>query len=224
MEFLPDIFIKSSLTGPAGHASSFVVATVERRGISAEFDRSIQSLPASMAKPVRVPADTKGRVDFLKNLAAKSAARLSAGGTALLLVLLSTETAQAQSSEVSLNALDGVKSVEMLEDGSASVTLENGSVLRLPAGSFTVSGGDVLVPQDVALQLTEAAAVGGGVVYQAVLSPQWVAVLHWPGLPLVAVEAAVAATVMAAVQVRQRQPSAAQSSMAISSTRRCFRT
>ncbi len=157
------MFIKSSLTGRSDCDSSFAVSTLELRGLSPEFDRSIKALPASMAKPVRVPADTRGRADFLKQLAAKSAARLAAGGTALVLVLLSAETAQAQSSEVSLSTLDGVKSVEVLDDGSAAVTLENGSVMRLPAGSFTVSGGEVLVPETVALQVSEAAAAGAGV-------------------------------------------------------------
>ncbi|KIC39029.1 hypothetical protein RA27_17895 [Ruegeria sp. ANG-R] len=156
------MFSKSLLTGRTGSASPFAVSTVELRGLSAEFDRSVSALPASMAEPVRVPAATKGRADFLKQLAARSAARLAAGGTALVLVLLSAETAQAQSSDVSLNTLDGVKSVEVLEDGSASVTLENGAVMRLPAGSFTVAGGEVLVPEAVALQVTEAAAAGSG--------------------------------------------------------------
>ena len=157
------MFTKSSLAGRTGRNFLSAVSTVELRSLAPEFDLSIRSLPASLAEPVRVPAHTKGRADFLKQLAANSAARIAAGGTALVLVLLSAETAQAQSSEVLLSALDGVKSVEMLEDGSVAVTLENGSVMRLPAGSFTVSGGEVLVPETVALQVSEAAAVAGGV-------------------------------------------------------------
>ncbi|WP_419740491.1 Ig-like domain-containing protein [Ruegeria sp.] len=64
---------------------------------------------------------------------------------------------------MSLRTLDGVKSIEVLPDGTAEVTLENGAVMRLPAGSFTVSGSEVLVSEAVALQMTEAAAAGGGV-------------------------------------------------------------
>lgn len=155
--------MQSQLKGRLARTPSFSLSTVELRGVSAEFDQSIKALPASLAQPVRVPTDTKGRGDFLKQLAAKSAAKLAAGGTALILVLLSTEAAQAQSSDVSLRTLDGVKSVEILPDGAAEVTLQNGAVMRLPAGSFTVSGSEVLVSEAVALQMTEAAAAGGGV-------------------------------------------------------------
>ncbi len=155
--------MQSQLTGRLARTLSFSLSTVELRGVSAEFDQSIKTLPASLAQPVRVPTDTKGRGDFLKQLAAKSAAKLAAGGAALILVLLSTESAQAQSSDVSLRTLDGVKSIEVLPDGTAEVTLENGAVMRLPAGSFTVSGSEVLVSEAVALQMTEAAAAGGGV-------------------------------------------------------------
>ncbi len=155
--------MQSTLTGRPARTPSLSVSTIELRGLSAEFDQSIKALPPSLAQPVRVPTDTKGRGDFLRQLAAKSAAKLAAGGTALILVLLSAETAQAQSSDVSLRALDGVKSVEVLPDGTAEVTLENGAVMRLPAGSFTVSGSEVLVSEAVALQMTEAAAAGGGI-------------------------------------------------------------
>ncbi|MBO9434113.1 hypothetical protein J7394_07855 [Ruegeria sp. R13_0] len=155
--------MQSQLKGRLARTPSFSLSTVELRGVSAEFDQSIKALPPSLAQPVRVPTDTKGRGDFLKQLAAKSAAKLAAGGTALILVLLSAETAQAQSSDVSLRTLDGVKSIEVLPDGTAEVTLENGAVMRLPAGSFTVSGSEVLVSEAVALQMTEAAAAGGGV-------------------------------------------------------------
>ncbi len=155
--------MQSTLTGRPARTLSLSVSTIEMRGLSAEFDQSIKALPPSLAQPVPVPTDTKGRGDFLRQLAAKSAAKLAAGGTALILVLLSAETAQAQSSDVSLRNLDGVKSVEVLPDGTAEVTLENGAVIRLPAGSFTVSGSDVLVSEAVALQMTEAAAAGGGV-------------------------------------------------------------
>ncbi len=155
--------MQSTLTGRPARTLSLSVSTIEMRGLSAEFDQSIKALPPSLAQPVPVPTDTKGRGDFLRQLAAKSAAKLAAGGTALILVLLSAETAQAQSSDVSLRNLDGVKSVEVLPDGTAEVTLENGAVMRLPAGSFTVSGSEVLVSEAVALQMTEAAAAGGGV-------------------------------------------------------------
>ncbi len=155
--------MQSTLTGRPARTLSLSVSTIEMRGLSAEFDQSIKALPPSLAQPVRVPNDTKGRGDFLRQLAAKSAAKLAAGGTALILVLLSAETAQAQSSDVSLRNLGGVKSVEVLPDGTAEVTLENGAVMRLPAGSFTVSGSEVLVSEAVALQMTEAAAAGGGV-------------------------------------------------------------
>jgi Ca2+-binding RTX toxin-like protein len=135
------------------------------QGCSVGFDRSVARLPEALAEPVQVPSGIRERADFLKQLALKSAARLAAGGTALVLVLLSAEAAQAQAAEISVSSIEGVESMELLADGSAKLTMSNGSVVSLPAGSFTVgTSGELLVTEAVAAQVTiSGAAVAGGI-------------------------------------------------------------
>jgi len=145
------------------HSSSISVNTAAVQSLSTKFDQNVASLSSSVAQRVSVPKDINGRKAFLKNLAAKSAARLAAGGTALILVLLSTSEAQAQDATgVTLSSIEGVQSVEILADGSAVVTMESGAQMRLPADSFTQAGGEIIVSDAVAAQIGEAAAVAGG--------------------------------------------------------------
>ena len=110
-----------------------------------------------------MPKGFKARTKFVKDLAAKSAARMAAGGTALILVLLSVSEAEAASSNVNINSIEGVSEVEMLSDGSARVTLDNGTKMILPKGSFVVAAdGQILVNEGTAQLLAENAAGEGG--------------------------------------------------------------
>ena len=145
--------------------NSYIQDTVAIQGVSSSFDRKVAALSPECATKVQLPSSAKGRSEFLRNLAARSAARLAAGSTALILVLLSANGAAAQSETIELSSIKGVASAELQADGSLVVTMENGSVVRLPEGSFTSAGGDFVLSGATAAQITEAAAVatGGGV-------------------------------------------------------------
>ncbi|MHA7849418.1 Ig-like domain-containing protein [Roseovarius sp.] len=75
--------------------------------------------------------------------------------------------AQAQVAEfVSASSINGVTSVQTLANGTASMTMANGSVISIPAGQFSVlAGGQVMVAPQIAQLAAQAMAAGaaGGI-------------------------------------------------------------
>lgn len=75
--------------------------------------------------------------------------------------------AQAQAAEfVSASSINGVTSVQTLANGTASMTMANGSVISIPAGQFSVlAGGQVMVAPQIAQLAAQAMAAGaaGGI-------------------------------------------------------------
>src|SRR6056297_1143424 len=82
--------------------------------------------------------------------------------------------AQAQVAEfVSASTINGVSSVQTLANGTASMTMANGSVISIPAGQFTaLAGGQVMVAPQIAQLAAQAmaAAAAGGVSIGAVVA------------------------------------------------------
>jgi len=70
--------------------------------------------------------------------------------------------AQAQVAEfVSASSINGVTSVQTLANGTASMTMANGSVISIPAGQFSVlAGGQVMVAPQIAQLAAQAMAAG----------------------------------------------------------------
>jgi Ca2+-binding RTX toxin-like protein len=138
--------------------------------LSKRLDSILRILPDSQAVKVKVPTSEAKARAFLAKLANSNAARVAAGGVAMVLVLMNADgaAAQTQTTNLSVSAMDGVASVAMRADGSALVTLENGSTIILPAGSFNqTAAGDILVSEGIASQITaaveSASAAGGGI-------------------------------------------------------------
>lgn len=133
---------------------------------SRKLNNVLDTLPEVSAVRVKVPtSEAKSRAFFAK-LANSNAARIAAGGMAMVLVLFQADAAQAQAqpATVSVGGIDGVASVVMQADGSALVTLENGSTITMPAGTFTVSAtGEFLVAEAVEAQISAAAEASVGV-------------------------------------------------------------
>src|SRR6056297_2498803 len=74
--------------------------------------------------------------------------------------------AQAQVAEfVSASTINGVSSVQTLANGTASMTMANGSVISIPAGQFSVlAGGQVMVAPQIAQLAAQAMAAGAAAV------------------------------------------------------------
>lgn len=139
---------------------------------------ALDALPHSQARRVKVPTSEAKSRAFMAKLANSNAARIAAGGVAMVLVLMHADSAaaQAQGGNLPVGAIDGVASVTVQADGSALVTLDSGATLTLPAGSFVqTASGDILVAQGTATQIAaaaeSAAAAGAGVGAAAVAVP-----------------------------------------------------
>jgi hypothetical protein len=147
-----------SLNGFDGGQGGSVYLSVSRK-----FSEKLRNLPASMAAPVQIPqGEAKSRAFFAK-LANTNAARVAAGGLAMVLVLVQTDSAQAQTASVSVAGLEGVVSVVVQADGTALATLADGSTVTLPAGTFVqTAAGEILVAGATADQIVAAAIAEGG--------------------------------------------------------------
>ena len=134
-------------------------------GQSEKIETALRMLPASQAIKVKVPTSEAKSRAFMAKLANANAARIAAGGVAMVLVLMNADgaAAQSQSANLSVSGMEGVASVAVRADGSALVTLENGSTIVLPAGSFTqTAAGDILVSDGIATQISAAVEGAGG--------------------------------------------------------------
>ena len=121
---------------------------------SIRMDNSLRSLPEGQAKAVKVPTSEAKSRAFFARLANTNAARIAAGGVAMVLVLIHADSAQAQAATTSVAGMEGVASVAVRADGTALVTLDNGATLVLPEGAFIQSAnGEVLISAGVATQI-----------------------------------------------------------------------
>ncbi len=145
-------------------------------GQAEKIETALRMLPESQAIKVQIPTSEAKSRAFIAKLANSNAARIAAGGVAMVLVLMNADGAAAQSlpANLSVSGMEGVASVALRADGSALVTLENGSTVVLPAGSFTqTAAGDVLVSEGIATQISAAveSAGGGDISVAAVAAP-----------------------------------------------------
>jgi hypothetical protein len=133
-------------------------------GLTEKTEMGVRMLPASQAIKVKIPTSEAKSRAFIAKLANANAARIAAGGVAMVLVLMNADgaAAQSQAANLSVSGMEGVASVAVRADGSALVTLENGSTVVLPAGSFTQTAtGDVLVSEGIATQISAAVEAAG---------------------------------------------------------------
>ncbi|MCH2169073.1 MAG: hypothetical protein MK107_15250, partial [Oceanicola sp.] len=80
-------------------------------------------------------------------------------GTSLVLVLLSASESAAQDAPTDVSTIEGVTGFEVQADGSALVSLENGTTVRLAPGSFELAGDSLLVAASIADQIAANAAL-----------------------------------------------------------------
>jgi tetratricopeptide (TPR) repeat protein len=88
--------------------------------------------------------------------------KIASGGTLTGTIMALPAIAQAQVAEfVSASSINGVTSVQTLANGTASMTMANGSVISIPAGQFSVlAGGQVMVAPQIAQLAAQAMAAG----------------------------------------------------------------
>ncbi|WP_149779045.1 hypothetical protein [Roseovarius litoreus] len=93
--------------------------------------------------------------------------KIASGGTLTGTIMALPAIAQAQVAEfVSASSINGVTSVQALANGTASMTMANGTVISIPAGQFSVlAGGQVMVAPQIAQLAAQAMAAGaaGGI-------------------------------------------------------------
>ena len=85
-------------------------------------------------------------IDKLKRLLRRS--KQGSALTAVAVAALAAEAgAQDQEDDRALSGIDGVETYELRDDGSLLLRLETGEVLTLPAGEFSLVGGEVILTE-----------------------------------------------------------------------------
>lgn len=100
--------------------------------------------------------------DKKKHFPQPSSGTMMAAATLGLLGVTATDAAHGQGGDVLLSLLENVQSFNVLGDGTLSVVLQGGEVMTLPAGSFSVVGGEIMLTAEAAALLQTGVAAGAG--------------------------------------------------------------
>ena len=100
--------------------------------------------------------------DKKKHFPKPSSGTMMAAATLGLLGVTATDAAHGQGGDVLLSMLENVQSFNVLGDGTLSVVLQGGEVMTLPAGSFSVVGGEIMLTAEAAALLQTGVAAGAG--------------------------------------------------------------
>jgi len=126
---------------------------------SEKLDRDLRQLPPSLAQPIKIPSNILSNRQKVQKFIGSAAAKMALTGSSLVLVLLSASESAAQDAPTDVSTIDGVTGFEVQADGSALVSLENGTTVRLAAGSFELAGDTLLVAASIADQIAANAAL-----------------------------------------------------------------
>ncbi|MGI3210089.1 Ig-like domain-containing protein [Roseovarius tibetensis] len=115
------------------------------------------------ATRITVSSEAERRAHVAKWIARQHKTAAATIGSAMLFLPAVAGAQTAGDGLVTASGIDGVRDVQLLDDGSARITLENGRVLNVSADDVVVgASGEVQVSAQVADILAEAAATAGG--------------------------------------------------------------
>ncbi len=120
---------------------------------------------SSKVVTAKTVADEGERKTFVARWITRQMAKIKAGGslTGAVLALPAIAQAQAGPDFVSAGSIDGVTGAQAMGDGTARLTMQNGSTISVPAGDFAVgAGGQLMVSARIVEVAAEVMAAGAG--------------------------------------------------------------